>query len=149
MMTKKQLAEVNGRTKMLHFELNNTNDIIGKQDRPAFERHQTSITSTVNAADTLKSTIKEKKFAKGRKRRRKRSMELRNRATSRESGRDHFKDPKNNQGSRQRGRRGTSGWEAQTEVGVWKRTTETKCKVREEPQNNQDYFQQPSFPKSQ
>ena len=108
-MTKKQLAEVNGRIKMLHFELNNTDDIIGKQDRPAFERHQTSITNTVNAADTLKSTIKEKKFAKGRKRRRKRSMELRNRATSRESGRDHLKDPKNNQGSRQRGRRGTSG----------------------------------------
>ena len=64
MMTKTQLAEVNGRIKMLHFELNKTDDIIGRQDRPAFERHQTSITSTVNAADTLKSTLKRRNLRK-------------------------------------------------------------------------------------
>ena len=64
-MTEKQIAELDGKIKMLHFKLNKSDDIIGKRDRKALDRHQTAITSVVTSVESLKTTIEEKKFAKG------------------------------------------------------------------------------------
>ena len=64
-MTEKQIADLDGKIKMLHFKLNKTDDIIAKRDRQALDRHQTAISGIVSAVDTLKNTIEEKKFAKG------------------------------------------------------------------------------------
>lgn len=64
-MTEKQLAELDGKIKMLHFKLNKSDDIIEKRDRQALDRHQTAITSVVTDVESLKTTIEEKKFTKG------------------------------------------------------------------------------------
>ena len=64
-MTEKQIAELDGKIKILYFKLSKTDDIISKRDRQALDRHQTAITGIVSAVDALKNTIEEKKFAKG------------------------------------------------------------------------------------
>lgn len=64
-MTEKQLAELDGEIKMLHFKLNESDDIIEKRDRQALDRHQTAMTSVVTDVESLKTTIEEKKFTKG------------------------------------------------------------------------------------
>ena len=50
---------------MLYFKLNQTDEIVEKQERQSLERHQSSITSIVSAVDTLKTAVEEKKFIKG------------------------------------------------------------------------------------
>ena len=64
-MTEKQLAELDGKVKMLYFKLNKSDEIIEKRDRQALDRHRTAITSVVADVESLKTRIEEKKFTKG------------------------------------------------------------------------------------
>ena len=61
----KQIAELDTKVKMLYFKLNQTDEIVEKQERQSLECHQSSITSIASAVDTLKSAVEEKKFTKG------------------------------------------------------------------------------------
>ena len=61
----KQLTELGHKIKTLNFRVDKTDDTLAKQDRQALERQQASIASIVEAVNTLKETIEEKKFVKG------------------------------------------------------------------------------------
>ena len=46
-MTEKQISELDTKVKFLYFKLNQTDEIVEKQERQSLERHQSSITSIV------------------------------------------------------------------------------------------------------
>ena len=61
----KQIAVLGNKIKTLNFRLDRTEEIIGKRDRQALERQLGSIATIVDAVNSLKEEIEEKKFAKG------------------------------------------------------------------------------------
>ena len=61
----KQIALLGIKIKTLNFRIDRTEEIIGKRDRQAQERQLGSIATIVDAMNSLKEEIEEKKFAKG------------------------------------------------------------------------------------
>ena len=54
----KQLADLNGKVKMLNFRISKTNEIKAEQQK-------TSLENMTEAVNSLKETIEERKFGKG------------------------------------------------------------------------------------
>ena len=61
----KQQTELNAKLTTLKFRIEKTSEILGKKDRLAAQRQKTSLENQVEATNTLKETIEEKKFSKG------------------------------------------------------------------------------------